>query len=137
MALNIKLKPNEIVIINGCIIENGPRKSTLKIKNFANVVRESDLITRGQATTPLSAIYYAIQSVLTNPSIVEKSVVEIQRTLAQLHTLLPDDESKDRIMEAANHVSAFNFYKALRVIRPLMENEAELLPEAASHAHGK
>jgi len=132
MALNIKLKAHEVIIINGCIARNGPRRTSLKIENFANVIRESDLIARDQVRSPVSAIYYAVQSIITNPSIAEKSLKEVQGTLAKLHGLLPEDGARAAVMEAANHISAFNFYQALNAIKSLMEREQELFPESFS-----
>lgn len=130
MALKIKLRPHEVVIINGSIIKNGPRKTNIQICNFSNVVREDDLITKEDASrTPVSAIYYAVQSLLTNPSIAQESAKQIQRTLAKLHVMLPDDKSKGVVMEVANTISTFNFYKALHLLKPLLEKQDELFPD--------
>src|SRR5690554_2298003 len=140
MALKIKLKPNEKLVINGCVVQNGPKRHSLTVMNFANIVRGDDLIAREEATTPLRAIYYAIQTLLINPNVVQDSLTEVQQALAKAYTLMHDMAAQDAIMMAANHVSTFDYYKALAALRPLVQREREeeqaeeAVPEAAFSA---
>ena len=136
MALKIKLKPNEKLVINGCVVQNGPKRHSLTVMNFANIVRGDDLIAREEATTPLRAIYYAIQTLLINPNVVQDSLTEVQQALAKAYTLMHDVAAQDAIMMAANHVSTFDYYKALASLRPLVqrEREEELAEEAVPEA---
>lgn len=131
MSLKLKLRPDETVVVNGCLIKNGPRRNSLIIENFANIIREPDLMRRERATTPVKAIYYAIQSMLIAPTSVEGSIQEVQKTLAQIHRILPDECSRARVMEAANNISVFDFYKALACLRPLIKQEDEAEAEQA------
>lgn len=123
MALKIKLKPNEKLVINGCVVQNGPKRHSLTVMNFANIVRGDDLISREEATTPLRAIYYAIQTLLINPNVVQESLTEVQQALAKAYSLMPDAKAQDAIMMAANYVSVFDYYKALAALRPLVQRE--------------
>src|SRR5690625_5654622 len=125
MALKIKLKPNEKLVINGCVVQNGPKRHSLTVMNFANIVRGDDLSAREEATTPLRAIYYAIQTLLINPNVVQDSLTEVQQALAKAYTLMHDVTAQDAIMMAANHVSTFDYYKALAALRPLAQREWE------------
>lgn len=125
MALKIKLKPNETFIVNGCVMQNGPRRHSIIVLNFANIVREDDLITKDEATTPVKAIYYAIQSLLTNSNIVQDSLSEIQNVLAKIYSIQDNQKDKDAIMLTANYVSISDFYKALSALRPVMKKEQD------------
>ena len=44
MALNLTLKPFERIIVNGCMLRNGGRKSTLTVETRADIIRETDLL---------------------------------------------------------------------------------------------
>lgn len=126
MALRLTLKPNEKCVINGCVIRNADRRQTLTIENYADVVRENDLLDEAEAASPVREVYYFIQSALLRPEIRDEIVPEIQKRLGKLVPVF-HDEISGYIFETANHVSAANYYKAMRALRPVMDYESELL----------
>ena len=126
MGLRLSLKPNEKVIINGCVISNTNRRQKLTIENQADVIREDDLLDPDQAATPVSQVYFFIQSALLDPKIRDTIVPVIQEKLGKLATVF-DDRTTGLIFEAANHVSASDFYKALSSLRGVLKRETELL----------
>ena len=64
-GLIIKLRPYEQVIINGIIVENGDRKSRLRIlTGNAHIMRMRDTIAEEAATTPLKRAQYLAQQVI-------------------------------------------------------------------------
>ena len=66
-----------------------------------------------------------MQSALIEPALRDKLVPVIQKKLAQLVPVF-HDEIAGHIMESANHVSARDFYKALRSLRPVVVYEERL-----------
>ncbi len=52
MPLTINLKPRERLIVNGVVIENSGQLAKILIHNNAALLREKDIITEEQATTP-------------------------------------------------------------------------------------
>ena len=84
MALRLTLKPNERIIVNGCVLRNADRRQMLVIESHADVVRETDLLDEGDARTPVKEVYFFIQSALMNQKIREKLVPVIQKKLGQL-----------------------------------------------------
>ncbi len=65
-GLVLKLRPNEKFIINGVVIENGPKAHRIRIcDDDARVLRCSDAIKPEQATTPVKKLYYGIQLLIT------------------------------------------------------------------------
>lgn len=126
MALRLTLKPNEKIVINGCVIRNADRRQTLTIENQADVVRGVDLLDETSAATPVKKVYFFIQSALLRPEIRDDIVPIIQQKLAHLVPVF-HDQIAGHIFEAANHVSAGNYYKAMRALRDVMRYEAELL----------
>ena len=64
MALKLTLKPNERILINGCIVRNSDRRQLLLIENKADVVREGDLLDENDARTPVKEVYYFVQAAI-------------------------------------------------------------------------
>ncbi|GGE50782.1 hypothetical protein GCM10011360_42280 [Primorskyibacter flagellatus] len=126
MALQLTLKPFERIVINGCVVRNSARKSTIVIETKADVVRGQDLLSRKAAVTPVNQAYFLVQTALTDPALQDKLRSPIQKQLAALATTF-GPPTVHSVFEAANFVSQGDFYKALRALRPLMKREAEIL----------
>lgn len=126
MALRLTLKPNEKIVINGCVIKNADRRQMLTIENRADIVRGVDLLDETEAGTPVKNVYYFIQSCLLRPDIRDELVPVIQKDLAKLVPVF-HDEIGSHIFEAAQHVACSDYYKAMRALRPLIEYEGRLL----------
>jgi flagellar protein FlbT len=126
VALQLTLKPNEQIVINGCVIRNADRRQTLTVENQADVVRGVDLLDELDAATPVKEVYFFIQSALLRPEIRDDISSLIQSKLGQLVPVF-HDEIAGHIFEAANHLSTRNYYKAMRALRHVIEYEAELL----------
>lgn len=131
MALRLTLKPNEKIVINGCVIRNADRRQTLTIENYADVVRGVDLLEETEAATPVKKVYFFIQSALLRPEIRSDLRPVIHKSLAELVPIF-NEQIAGHIFEAANHVSAANYYKAMRALREVMRYEDELLNLLAS-----
>ncbi len=125
MGLRLTLKPNERIVVNGCVIRNSDRRQVLIVENRADVVRESDLLDKNSASTPAKEAYFLVQSALIEPAVREKLLPIIQQKLAGLVPVF-HDEIAGHLFEAANHVSTRDFYKALRSMRPVVDYEAQL-----------
>ena len=125
MPLNLTLKPNEVILINGCVVRNSDRRQTLMIESKGDVVRQRDLLDSKEARTPVKEAYLSIQTAPLAAVLLEQLVPIIQKKLGQLAPVFHDEVSQ-HIFEAANHVSQQDFYKAMRALRPLMEYEAKL-----------
>lgn len=132
MALRLTLKPNEKIVINGCVIRNADRRQTLTIENYADVVRGVDLLDEEEAATPVKKVYFFVQSALLRPEIRDDLRPIIQKSLAELVPIF-NQQIGGHIFEAANHVSAGNHYKAMRALREVMRYEDELLNLLAGH----
>ncbi len=126
MALRLTLKPNERILINGCVILNSDRRQVISIENQADIVREADLLKEDEARSPVKEVYFFIQSALLDPTIRQKIVPIVQKRLGRLVPVF-HDEMAEHIFQAAGHVSTADFYRAMRALRPLMDYEAQLL----------
>ena len=126
MPLRLTLKPGERIIINGCIIRNAARRQTLTIENHADVVRGHDLLKEQEVTSPVTRVYFLIQTVLVAAELRDDFNPRIQKSLAELVTVFGSDYT-DNILNAANFVSMGDYYKAMRALRGLIKHERDLL----------
>ena len=126
MPLRLTLKPDERIIVNGCVIRNASRRQTLTIENHADVIRGHDLLKEQEATTPVTRVYLVIQTVLVAAELREEFNPQIQKQLAELVTVFGVDHTEN-IIKAANFVSLGDYYKALRALNPVIKHERQLL----------
>ena len=126
MALKITLKPNEKMIVGGAVVINGNSKNTdLIIENNVPVLRQKDILSEKDATSPCSRIYFLIQLMyideenLTNhQSIYWKLVRELLDAVPRLTGHI------DQINE---NILGGNFYRALKLAGELIDYEQEVL----------
>lgn len=126
MSLKLTIKPDEVFVINGCVIKNSSRRHTLTIENFADVIRGADLLEEKDANTPIKEVYYLIQVAFLEKSTRDNIIPHVQQKLAKLFTIF-GPEAQKYIMECANYISTSDYYKALASLRPAIKYESKLL----------
>ncbi len=131
MALKLVLKPDERIVVNGCMMRNSSRRVVLSVESHADVVRGHDLLDEDAPVTPVSRVYYLVQNALIHSRLREDLVPVIQREMANLATTF-GNPSLGHIFEAANFVSIGDYYKAMRALRPVLEHEAKLFDHISS-----
>src|SRR5471030_3333363 len=60
MPLKLSLKPGEKFVLNGAVVQNGDRRSSLLLQNKASVLREKDIMQAEEAVTPARRIYFPV-----------------------------------------------------------------------------
>ena len=126
MALKITLKPNEKMIAGGAVLTNGNNKNTdLIIENKVPVLRQKDILSEKDANSPCSRIYFVIQLMYVD----EENLSSHHQTYWKLIRELLDAVPRltgfiDQINE---HILNARYYKALKLVRELIEFEQEVL----------
>ncbi|WP_029008752.1 flagellar biosynthesis repressor FlbT [Azospirillum halopraeferens] len=139
MALKLRLKPSERVVINGCVVQNENRRYTLTVSNFAQIIRGSDILQEEDARTPVRRAYFLIQSMLLDPRFASTGMGLVTDTMAGLYTAFLRPDIRDGIARSMGHVGERDYYKALVALRPVMEYEDTLLgtpPRPPDRAEG-
>lgn len=131
MALKLTLKPNERVVINGCVIRNADRRQVFVIENRADVIRENELIDEPPVTRPAARAYFLIQCAVMQSDLRDRLGPEIRDLLARLVPVYRP-EIAQKVFEAASNVSIGNHYMALRAMRPVMQHEDKVLAHIAA-----
>lgn len=127
-GLVLKLAPNERVLINGVVVENGDRKSSLKIMTpEASILRLRDALHPEEARTPVTRAYYIAQLCVAGSADLQAARVELEPMLAALaHAFEPLNEGA-AVRDAQEQLARGRFYSVMRALKPLIDVEARLL----------
>lgn len=126
-GLVLKLAPNERVLINGAVIENGDRRSRISIKTpNVNVLRLRDAIHPDAATTPVARACYIAQLMLSGDIDTAIGRRDLILAIEQLSQVFDDRDSRILLAEASEHAVQDNPYQAMRRLRELLPREARL-----------
>lgn len=126
-GLVIKLAPNERILINGAVIQNGERRAKLAIRTpKANVLRLADAIHPDAATTPVTRSIYLCQLILSGDLPAAEGRRKLLRALEELSQVFADSDSRDILARATTAVIAENDYIALKTLRRLLDREARM-----------
>ena len=125
MPLTINLKPRERLIVNGVVIENSGQIAKILIHNNAALLREKDILTEEQATTPARRIYFAIQCQYLFPGKEDLFLPIIYDFLREFVEAAPS--TSHLVQEVRDFVDTDQLYRALKSARQLMAREQEIL----------
>jgi flagellar biosynthesis repressor protein FlbT len=135
VALKIELKPNERVMLGDCVVTNHSQRTRLTIDGKVAILRESDIMTLRQATTPAKRIYLAVQFMYLSKQPRDNYELYL-RLAAEMLKALP--KARPYIERIDDRVSAGDLYKALKEARKLIAFEKDRLDvDHAGHAGPK
>ena len=130
MALKVTLKPNEKIIVGGAVITNGNIRNTdLIIENNVPILRQKDILSEKDATSPCSRIYFLIQLMYID----EENIATHQHTYWKLVRELLDAVPRlnGHIDQINDNILKGNYYRALKLASELIDFEQEVL----KHVH--
>ena len=125
MPLVLTLKPGERVIVAGAVIKNGSSVAHLQIENQVTLLREKDILTETEATSPCKKIYLVVQLMYIGDGLTD----ELARVYWDLvrDVLAAAPSTKDLISEISAYIVGSEFYPALKVAKKLISYEEELI----------
>jgi flagellar protein FlbT len=131
MPLNLTLKPNEKLIVNGAVLSNNsPRAVTLSFHNKAQLLQQKDVLLPEEATTPLLRTYFALQCVYLDADGVDEHRKRFTEFADELFAATSNAEIRGAIEKALVHAEAGEFYRALSALRAALPAERRLLGTA-------
>jgi flagellar protein FlbT len=123
--MRISLRAGERVYINGAVLR-ARGKTTIELLNDATFLLEGHVLQPEDATTPLKQLYFALQTLLIEPS--SKSAWDVFK---RMHTATCDTFSTTDIVmglrNVARLVESGRTFEALKTIRGLFEVEEQIL----------
>jgi len=121
----MELKPNDKIIINGAVIENGGTATRLVLHNQAAVLRGKEIMTEEEANTPAKRIYFALQGAYIFP---DKQDDMLKNFVEFLADFLKASPSSVTIVEEIRAVAMEGrIYQALRKVHDLIEHEEKIM----------
>lgn len=126
-GLALKLSPQERFLINGVVLQNGLKRSTITILTpNTNVLRMKEAIHPEEANTPVSRVCYIAQLVLTGDADPKEARFQLIHGIEQLSTVFTDADSRKQLTLATSLVSEGKIYPAFKALRAMIPREARL-----------
>ena len=129
MSLKLRLKPEEKVIIGMAVIKNGPKACEFTVENNVPVLRQKDIMSEEEASSPAKRIYFVIQLMYIDADNLADYHARFWSLAEDIMAAAPS--TRQYIAKISGQVLANSFYQALKLTRKLIEYEEELL----AHVH--
>ena len=120
-GLALKLAPNEQVLINGVVVENGPRRTQLLIRtDNAAILRLREALGQDEVVGPASRAYYAAQQCVAGFVPPCEATKTLTPMLADLRAL---PQAAETVANVERQIASGNYYRVMRALRPLLDRE--------------
>jgi len=127
-GLVLKLSPKERLLINGAVLENGPRRSRLSVVTpNANILRLKDALHPEDTKTPVRRVCYIAQLVLSGDITRQQALPQLTLGISQLKQVLPSGRCFEALNTAHEAAQSGQFYQCLKALRQLISVEDTLL----------
>ena len=135
-GLRLKLRPNERVLINGAVVENGRTQVELRVLTpGTKILRLRDALHPDQIDTPTKRVCYIAQLVVAGEMPPEEALSRFVRGIVELKQVFLDPGSQATMDQAIQQARAHNFYKALQCMRRILLYEELVLQNPAYRHH--
>jgi len=127
MPLKLSLKPGEKFVLNGAVLANGDKRTSLVIQNKACVLREKDIMQPEGANTPARRIYFPIMMMYLSTEDSETYYNEFALRMTEFMGAIRNRQALTACVEISRDVMGGDYYKALMLCKKLFEFEGERL----------
>jgi flagellar protein FlbT len=129
MSLKLTLKPGERIIVGGAVLTNGPTVAHLLVENRVPLLKQKDILSEAEATTPCKRIYLAIQLMYIGDGLTTDLAPLYWDLVREVLEAAPS--TNDLITEISTYILDLNFYAALKIAKKLISYEEELMGHAS------
>jgi flagellar protein FlbT len=127
MPLKLSLKPGEKFVLNGAVLANGDKRTSLVIQNKACVLREKDIMQPEEANTPARRIYLAIMMMYLDGEASEEPYNEFALRMTEFMGAIRTPSILGMCVDISRDVAQGAYYKAQNASRKLFDLEQERL----------
>jgi flagellar biosynthesis repressor protein FlbT len=131
MPLKLSLKPQEKFVLNGAVLTNSDKRTSLVLQNKACVLREKDIMQPEDANTPARRIYFPIMMMYLEPDDSERYYTDFALRMTEFMGAIHNRAALATCLEISRDVMAGGYYKALMNCKKLFEFEGERLSYVA------
>jgi flagellar protein FlbT len=132
--MKITLKKGAKLYLNGAVIR-ADQKVNIELLNDATFLLSSHVLPAESARTPISQLYFVLQSTMMKPTSAEALLPAIRIMITALKLTLEASELRDALEEVESFAINRRYYDALRRLRPfisLQEQSEECAEENAA-----
>jgi flagellar protein FlbT len=127
MPLKLSLKPGEKFVLNGAVLANGEKRTSLVLQNKACVLREKDIMQSEEASTPARRIYFPVMMMYLDPDGSETYYNDFAMRMTEFMGAIQNRQALATCLEISREVMSGTYYKALMACKKLFEFEQERL----------
>lgn len=127
MPLKLSLKPGEKFVLNGAVLANGEKRTSLVLQNKACVLREKDIMQSEEANTPARRIYFPVMMMYLDPDGSEAYYNDFAMRMTEFMGAIQNRQAITTCLEISREVMSGAYYKALMACKKLFEFEQERL----------
>lgn len=127
MPLKLSLKPGEKFVLNGAVITNGDKRSSMVIQNKASILREKDILQQDDADTPAKRIYFGIMMMYLDVDSDPDLYQEFALRTTEFMSAIDNPDALAVCVAISKDVMSGDYYSALTKCRALIEYENERL----------
>jgi flagellar protein FlbT len=114
-------------VLNGAVLTNGDKRTSLMIQNKASILREKDIMQPDEATTPARRIYLPIMMMYLEGDESEQYYNEFSLRMTEFMGAVQNRAVLAACIEMSRDVMTGSYYKALMTCRKLFDFEQERL----------
>ncbi|WP_370335897.1 flagellar biosynthesis repressor FlbT [Parvularcula marina] len=127
-GLTLSLKPREKFLVGGCLVENGPKKSSIKIiDESVRVLRLSDALHPDEVKTPVTRAYHLAQMILACAVEETDARQDLLNRLNELQMVFEETPACDLIARATEAAGLRRYHAVLGSLKTVIGLEAHLL----------
>ena len=127
MPLKLDFKSGDKLVINGAVLENIGTNAKLLIHNESAILREKEILSVADTSSPASRVYFALQCAYMFPQKKAEYISLFADFLAEFVTACPSSQPLADEIEAL--VGDDKIYKALKMTQKLIAHQAEILKD--------
>lgn len=126
-GLKLKLRPEEQILINGAVIQNGLKQVELTVKTAGTrILRLRDAIHPDDANTPVKRVCYIAQLAVAGEVDDIAAFSDFVTGVNALQKVFRDEGSQEIMDASLEQAKAGDFYKAMQSMRKLIKYEEAL-----------
>lgn len=125
MPLKLDLKSGEKMIVNGAVLENVGPSAKILVHNMASILREKEILSQEEASTPAARVYFSLQCAYMFPQARADHLKQFTSFLDDYLAACPSAVELGQEIRAL--VEDQQYYKALRHSRNLIAHEFRTL----------
>src|SRR6185436_14441151 len=106
MALKITLKPGEKFVINGAVVVNADRRTSLLIQNKVAILREKDVMLPSEANTPVKRIYFDVMMMYLDDTAHDQYMPPFTQRMTEFMEAISNRDALQKCVSIAEDVNA-------------------------------